>query len=202
MKYLDFENDESREIIERGDILAFPTETVFGLGIRWDDENAYEKLCTAKHRRFDKPISLMVGRKFPLDSIAYLDEGTIRVINKLLPGPLTLLLKAKTVPHQADLGTSTIGVRIPDKEDLLTFLDSFGYPLMVTSANISGEKPAYDSDECSKIFSSSPLIKGIVEGKCVSDIPSTVCLIREGNIRIVREGEITLDQIKEAYYGR
>ena len=202
MKHLSFADAESKEIIERGDILAFPTETVFGLGIRWDDENAYEKLCTVKHRRFDKPISLMVGRNFPLDSIACLDEGTMRVVDRLMPGPLTLLLKAKNVPYEADLGTTTIGVRIPASEELLSFLETFDHPLLVTSANISGEKPAYDSDECSEIFSSSPLIGGIVEGKCVSDIPSTVCLMRDGNIQIVREGQVTLDQIKEAYYGR
>ncbi len=201
MKHLNFDSKESKEIIERGDILAFPTETVFGLGVRWDDKEAYEKLCEVKNRRFDKPISLMVGRNFPLDSIAYLDEGTKRVVERLMPGPLTLLLKAKEVPYQADLGTGTIGIRIPAKEDLLSFLEQFPYPLSVTSANISGEKPAYDSQECEKIFYGSPHIRGIIGGKCVSDVPSTVCLIQDGNIQIVRQGEITLDQIKEAYHG-
>ena len=67
MKILSFEDKEAREIVEDGYVLALPTETVYGVGVRFDDEEAYERLCKAKNRRPEKAIAVMCSSSFPLD---------------------------------------------------------------------------------------------------------------------------------------
>lgn len=202
MKILNFNDSLAKEIIKSGNVLALPTETVYGLGIRWDDDKAYEKLCDAKKRRPSKAIAVMCGTKFNLDEWFYINENIRNVITMLLPGPLTILIKAKpNVPFQAHLGTGVVGLRIPAKEELLNFLDSFDFPLQVTSANMSGEPSTGNFEIVEKNFRNNNDIEGIIYGECTSSIPSTVVDLTCEKPKLVRQGEISLAKIEKIYFG-
>lgn len=199
MDVISFDDDRARRIIDEGNILALPTETVYGLGVRWDSMPAYEKLCAAKNRRPSKPIAIMCGRNFAIENWLEVTPSSRKVIEKSLPGPLTILLKAKkNVPFQAHLGTGIVGLRIPMKTDLLEFLDSLPYPLQVTSANISGFSATGDMDKVISDFDGSVDVKAIVKGECVSNIPTTVVDMTGDKPVLIRQGEILLDDIKKA----
>ena len=194
---------KTKEILDNGYILALPTETVYGLGIRWDDQSAYISLYQLKKRKPTKPIAVMCGTNFDFDHWFVISENIKRVMNTFLPGPLTILIKAKTgVPFQATLGTNIVGIRIPKKKDLLDFLNGLSYPLQVTSANLSGKDALSDYDDVKECFKNDSSLKGIIKGTCDSSIPTTVVDLSGKEPRLVRQGEIQFEEIKKAYYGR
>ncbi len=202
MKTLSFESGEAKEILEEGYVLALPTETVYGVGIRWDDEKAYQRLASCKKRNPEKPIAVMTGRKFDLSMYFEISPQAKKVMDRFLPGPLTCLVMAKkNAPWQTHLGTQVAGIRIPDKKELVDFLDSLPWPLQVTSANISGEPSTKEYDEVVKVFHDDPLVKGIIKGKCDSGTPTTVVSLIGEKPVMIRQGEITMEQIEETFFG-
>lgn len=200
METLLFQSEKAKKILEDEYVLALPTETVYGVGIRWDSKTAYERLISAKKRSPEKPIAVMTGTKFDLSKYFILSPQALNVINHLLPGPLTCLVKAKeNAPYQTHLGTYVAGIRIPDKKELVEFLDSLPWPLQVTSANISGQPSTKSFSEVEKIFQNDLNVQGIIEGECDSGTPtSVVSLIGEKPV-MIRQGEITLEEIEKYY---
>ena len=202
MKVLNYQDKEVVKILNDGFLLALPTETVYGLGVRWDSKKGYENLCLAKRRNPEKPIAVMCSKDFDLDKYFYINDNIRRVIDAFLPGPLTILVKAKeNTPFQTHLGTFIAGIRIPDKKELLDFLTDIKIPLQVTSANISGEKATGNYDEVVSTFKDCPLVKGIIKGSCDSSIPTTVVDLTSSNPIIIREGQITLEAIEKVFKG-
>lgn len=203
MERTDFEDSRLLSSLQEGKILALPTETVYGLGVFWDDERAYERLVQAKGRRPDKAIACMVEKDFDFDRYFLLDDGTRAVLRKFLPGPLTLLVQAKEgCPHQSHLGTGICGIRVPQKKELLSFLHAIQKPLQVTSANLSGHPALTRAEEVYETFRANKDIPFLVEGHCESSIPTTVVDLSHNEVRLIRQGEIPLDSIKETYYGK
>lgn len=201
MKKLTFKEEETRKILEDGYILAIPTETVYGIGVRWDDEKAYDRLCEAKHRRPTKPIAVMTSMDFDFEKYFVISEGAKRVMKKFLPGPLTVLVKAKdNAPYQTHLGTYIAGIRVPAKKELLEFLASLPFPLQVTSANMSGESSTPSYSDVLEIFKDTEAVRGIVEGSCESGTPTTVVDLTKDTPVVIREGDISLKQIETAFY--
>ena len=110
------------DILNANELLAFPTETVFGLGIKATSEENYLKLVKAKKRPSDKPFTLMCSKVEDFDKICEINELTQKIIKKFMPGPITLILKTKKdVPHFLDLGSGYVGVRIPDDKFILIY---------------------------------------------------------------------------------
>lgn len=201
MRILSFEDKEAGKIIEDGYVLALPTETVYGVGVRFDDEKAYERLCKAKNRRPDKAIAVMCSTTFPLENYFEIPEGAKRVMDKFLPGPLTCLVKAKeSAPYQTHLGTGIAGIRIPAKKELLSFLSSLPFALQVTSANISGEPATAEFSEVYETFKDKEEVKGIIKGTCQSGMPTTVVDLTKEKPIVIRQGDITIDEIEKAFY--
>lgn len=202
MDIIDFDDDRAITALKNHQVIALPTETVYGLGVYWDDEEAYEKLVSCKKRRPDKAIACMCAEDFDFDSFFVLNERIKRVMKNFLPGPLTILVKAKDkAPFQSHLGTGICGIRIPDKKELLAFLKKAGKPLQVTSANLSGEPPLHDYDKVYAKFQDDNRVSCLIQGECRSAIPTSVVDLTGEEIRLVRQGEIRLEQIKEIYYG-
>ena len=200
MKIVSFSSPSLLEDLQYGEVIAFPTETVYGLGINWDEPQAFLKLTSIKQRAINKPISIMCGKKFDLSKFFVIDDKTKRIIDKFLPGPLTILLKIrKNVPWQTHLGSGVVGVRIPDSEELLRFLDSNNKPLQVTSANIANEPALSDFSEVYKVFCNQPLISSIVKGECRSSIPTTIVSAIDGKLKLIRQGEIKFEYIYKIY---
>lgn len=201
MEILSFQSPEAKGIVKKGYVLALPTETVYGLGVAWDDKQAYERLCQAKNRRPDKPIAVMAGKNFDLIKYFEISPNAKKVMDHFLPGPLTCLVKAKAnAPEQTHLGTFVAGIRIPDKKELLDFLDSLGHPLQVTSANISGQPAQEDFNDVYATFENCPLVQGIIKGTCQSGTPTTVVDLTGEAPVIIRQGEITKEEIDKVFY--
>ncbi|MCY7345921.1 MAG: threonylcarbamoyl-AMP synthase [Pyrinomonadaceae bacterium] len=129
------------EFIERGGIVAFPTETVYGLGANVFDEKAIEKIFIAKNRPNDNPLIAHVGNLAQIESLAAeINETARKFIAAFFPAPLTLVLpKARRVPLIATANLETIGVRMPQSLFALEFLKACGTPLVAPSANLSGK---------------------------------------------------------------
>lgn len=177
-------------------VVAFPTETVMGLGVAYDDEIAYNRLNKIKRRPEDKPYSLMVQEPEQIEMFAVVDERSKKIIDAFLPGPLTMLMPVKNdVPFWVTHGGPTIGIRVSSHfitEELLSFV---GRPLLVPSANRSGEKPAMTSEEVKQIFGDE--LDYIVEGHAENGVPSTIIDVTGPEIKIIRKGSITLEMINE-----
>lgn len=189
-----------KKALENHGVIAFPTETVMGLGVFYDDFEAYNKLNKVKNRPEDKPYTMMLGDTKNIAKYAYVDDRANKIIDAFMPGSITVLLKAKAnVPGYVTHNTGIIGIRVPSLEDIQDMLNKVGKPLLVPSANKSGEKPAFNSEEVKNIFEDE--LDYIVEGKCIGGVPSTLVDLTNDNIKILREGPISLDMILKALGG-
>lgn len=187
----------AKEKLNNHHVIAFPTETVFGLGVYYDDEEAYNLLNKIKRRREDKPYTLMLHDINQINKYAYIDEKMIKALSKFMPGPLTVLLKSKeNVPGYVTHNTGIIGVRIPENKEALDLLRYLEKPLLVPSANRAGEKPAMNDEEIRQIFQDE--IKVIIPGKAIGGLPSTIIDLTGEEIKLIRQGPISLEDIKKA----
>lgn len=186
---------KAAESLKNHGVIAFPTETVMGLGVCYDDENAFNKLNKVKGRPEGKPYSLMLGNTKDIEKYAFVSENERKVINKFLPGPLTILLKKKELPHWVTLGSEYVGIRVPDLPIINETLNKLGKPILAPSANRSGEKPALTSKEVEEIFGNE--LDYIVPGEASNGLPSTIVIVDNG-VKVVRQGTITQEEIMEA----
>ena len=134
-------------------VVAFPTETVMGLGVYFDDEIAYAKLNKVKNRKPDKPYTLMLYNPYVISFYAEVDQRVTKLIEKFMPGPLTLLLKVKKgkVPDWVTHGTGVLGIRSPSNKKALDFLYHLEKPLLVPSANKADQPPCLSSRDVKTI---------------------------------------------------
>lgn len=188
------------KILKNGGLVAFPTETVYGLGCISNSEEAFNKLVNAKKRPPDKPFTLMCSTFTQVEEYIEITPKIQRIVDKFMPGPLTIVLKTKeNVPHYLDLGTGFIGVRIPKADFVLKMINEVGSPLLVPSANISSFPPAKTSLEVINYFKDN--IDGVVEentNHLSSNLPSTVVRIDKDKIVLLRLGAISVEELEEA----
>ncbi len=189
-----------KKALNKHGIIAFPTETVMGLGVFYDDFEAYEKLNKVKQRREDKPYTMMLGDPKKITKYAEVDHNARKLISAFMPGSVTLLLHAKeNVPSYVTHGTGVVGVRVPSLVDILDMLNQLGKPLLVPSANKAGEKPAFNSEEVKNIFGNE--IDYVVEGECVGGVASTIIDLTTPEVKIIREGPVTKEMINSVLGG-
>ena len=175
-------------------IVCFPTETVMGLGVFYDDKIAYDKLNIIKERKPGKPYTLMLDNPHHIPLYAEVTPRAQKVINAFMPGPLTIILKAKKdLPPWVSEGTGTVGIRCPNSEATVEMLKHVEKPLLAPSANRAGQPPCKNSKEVKKVFGDD--LDLIVKGKATSNISSTVVDLTSPNIKVIREGVITKEQI-------
>lgn len=189
--------EEALNALNHHQIIAFPTETVFGLGVFYDDEEAYNRLNAVKRRKESKPYTLMLSSVDEIKKYAEIDEKYLNICRKYMPGPVTLLLKCKdNVPAYVTHNTGVVGVRVPQNKEALDLLNFVKKPLLVPSANRADEKPAMSDEEVKVIFQDE--IKVIIPGQSVGGLPSTIIDLTGNELKIVRQGPITLEDIKKA----
>ena len=175
-------------------VIAFPTETVFGLGVFYDDQEAYELLNKIKNRHEDKPYTMMLSNKKEISKYANINQKYNAIIDKYMPGSLTILVNAKeNVPSYVTHNTGIIGIRIPSNKEALELLDFIKKPLLVPSANKADQKPALNESEVRNIFKDE--VKVVVPGNITSGQPSTIIDLTKEVMKIVRSGPISLEEI-------
>jgi L-threonylcarbamoyladenylate synthase len=186
-------------VIRGGGIAAVPTETFYGLCARYDDPAVLERLYTLKGRPRNRAIPLIIGDAAMLGLVAaVVTEPAQRLIGKLWPGPLTLLLDAREdLPQLITAGTGKVAVRVPGVSFALDLARFIGIPLTATSANVSGLPPAERAEEVIRHFGDGPDIV-IDGGKTPGGMPSTLVEIKGGRVAIVRPGKITEEEILRA----
>ena len=186
--------EEALKELNNHKVIAFPTETVFGLGVFYDDQEAYELLNKVKQRREDKPYTMMLASVNDVSKYAYINNKYQKLINKFMPGSLTILVKSKeSVPNYVTHNTGVIGIRIPSNKEALDLLDVVKKPLLVPSANKADQKPALNENEVKTIFKDE--IAVVVPGKISSGEPSTIIDLTGDEIKLVRKGPISLEEL-------
>ena len=132
---------EAAKIIQEGGLVAFPTETVYGLGANALDEEAVAKVYEAKGRPSDNPMIVHIARASDIGQLTPMLSSTIiALIDNFWPGPLTLVVKRKPgVPDRTTGGLDTVGVRMPDSKLALDLINYAGCPIAAPSANLSGK---------------------------------------------------------------
>lgn len=192
---LENQMNEICDVIQKGGIVAFPTETVYGVGVRFEDEKALDHLMEAKNRDYSKAITLMVANKADISQYAYVSEKAQKLIENFMPGMITLIFKKKeTVSEAMTNGKPTIGIRIPDSSFVLSLLEKVG-PMLVTSANLSNHPNTTSTAEVLKQLDGR--IDLVVDGKTSDNIASTVVDVSQDEIKILRAGKITKEDIEE-----
>lgn len=186
--------EEIADLLREGKLVAFPTDTVFGLACVYDNEVAIQAMKMAKERPDSKPFPLMVGSKEQISTIALVDDRCANIIEKWMPGALTLVMKKKeSVPAFVTNGEETIAVRMADDEFVLSLINTVGKPLLVTSANISNQPAATCDSEAQAQLNGR--IDGIVIGNSLGARASTIIDVTEDELVVLREGPISLDRI-------
>ena len=185
------------DALNHDEVIAFPTETVFGLGIVYDSMRAMERLKWAKQRPETKPFTLMVADVSWIEQFALTKESDWKVIQKFMPGALTLIFKRKEeVDARITNGYDTIGIRFPDDAFVLELIKKVGKPLLVPSANLSGMPAATSTQEV--LDQLDGRISYVVDGVCEAKEASTIISLVEETPVLIRQGKITLAEIEEA----
>ena len=139
---------KASKILQNGGLIAFPTETVYGLGVVFDNEQSYERLINVKRRPPEKPFTLMCGSLDDIKKYAYVNELAQKLIDAFMPGQFTIILKAKeNLPRWVVSKEGNVGIRISDDKFVQNLIIETGKPLLVPSANRSGESPCHTSNE-------------------------------------------------------
>lgn len=193
----DNDADEIAKIVEHGDLIVYPSETVYGIGANIFDEAAIKKLFMVKHRPFDMPLSVGVADKKMASSIAEIDENAEKLIDKFMPGPLTIIVKKKdNVPHMVTSNSHKVGIRIPDHPVAMKIIKRTG-PIVATSANLHSKPDAVRMEEAKEDLGDSVSVY-IDSGPCTLGKPSTIVWLMDGETEIIRQGAITKKQIEDA----
>ena len=178
------------EILNRGGVVAFPTDTV-----RYDLKEAILKMKEAKQRPETKPFPMMVSSKAQIERVAVTDARSQKLIDQWMPGALTLVFKKRPeIDELVTNGFPTIGIRMPDDDFVLEIINRVGVPLLVPSANLSGQPSCTTSEEVLKQLDGR--IDAVVLGESGASTASTVCDTTGDELKILRQGPIKLEDLE------
>lgn len=189
------------EQLQEGEVIAFPTDTVYGLGVVYHQVEALQRLKQAKGRLDEKPIPTMVSSFKQIADIAEVSTQAEALIQTFMPGAFTIILKKKaTLPAYLTNGFETIGIRMPDDAFVLALIQACDTPLLVTSANLS-DQPSGTTDE-EVLAQLDGRIDGIVLGKSGATQASTIVDVSDSCLRIIRSGVIEETKIRQVWEGK
>lgn len=196
--FLPEELEEAVSIIRSGGLVAFPTETVYGLGGNGLRKEAAEKIYAAKGRPSDNPLILHIGTMGQLDAVVrYVPETAKKLADAFWPGPLTMVFqKAACVPYETTGGLDTVAVRMPEHEGALAFLRAAQVPVAAPSANTSG-RPSPTLAQHVKDDLAGKIDMLIDGGPVGIGFESTIVDVTEETPVILRPGYITKDMLTE-----
>ena len=178
---------QATEVLNQGGVVVIPTDTVYGLAARPDFSEAVDRLYTIKGRELKKPIALLAANLADVERFGYPLVGRARELaEKYWPGALTMVIPAKDPTRPAE------GFRIPDHQETRALIAACGGVLRVTSANLSGQRPATDAPQAlADVGLSADYV--IDDGVSPGGVPSTVVrVLANGDVEVLRAGAIAL----------
>ena len=185
--------------LRRGDVVVYPTETLYGLGADSTSPHALAQLIALKGRRDGKPISVLVDGRDMLDAVAAsLTPMAERLIARFWPGPLTLVVAARaSVSEILTAGSGTIGVRWSSHPIATALVAGLGRPLTAPSANPTDAAPALSIEQARAYFGTR--VAAYVDGgRCAGGVGSTVVDVTDETPRVLREGAIAVAALRTA----
>lgn len=197
MKTLIYDKTNTKEVAEcllNGGVVSFPTDTVYGIGVVYDNLDALQRLKESKGRPENKPIPMMVGSLKQLNEVAYTNGQINRLTKTFMPGGFTVVLvKRECVSDVITNGFNTIAIRMPDDDFILEVIELAGKPLLVTSANLSGQPTGLHFEDVYNDFNGK--IDAIVKGECKGSVSSTIVDATNDILNILRSGPIDENEI-------
>ena len=188
--------DRAVAVLHDGGVIAFPTETYYGLAVDPFNPLALNHLFTLKQRDIAKPILTLVDDRESLSSLVHeIPILYLQLMERFWPGPLTLIFPARiNLPNLLTAGTATVGVRQSSHPFARQLLRAFGRPITATSANISGHDAAIDAHEVRAQFGNR--IDMVFDGgPAPGKTGSTIIGLEESKLKLIREGIIPYDEI-------
>ncbi len=199
--------EEAAWKVRNGQVIAYPTETVYGLGSIIFEEEPVMRIKQIKGIAANKPLSVLISNNRKEEMLSELIDGFLPVAQRLAkffwPGPLTIIHECKKeLPDFITGGTGYVGIRCSPYSFVNAFIDLVGHPIVSTSANITGQAPATNYTDVFSYFD------GMIDGVLICDdsisiehhasptnIPSTIVRVEHHNFEIVREGAIKKEDI-------
>ena len=189
---------EASEILRNGGLVAFPTETVYGLGGDATDKEASKKIYAAKGRPSDNPLIVHIAKFSQLEDISKdLPENAKKLADAFWPGPLTMVVnKNKVIPYETTGGLDTVAVRMPNNPVALALIEESGCMIAAPSANTSGRPSPTKASHVYEDLSGK--IEAILDGGSVDiGLESTIVDLTEDVVTILRPGYINMDMLRE-----
>lgn len=186
----------ARQCLEDSGIVAFPTETFYGLAVRYNDEPALGRLYAIKQRPEEKALPLLIGDMNMLEMLTpSVGPEAERIMARFWPGPVTLLFPAvRGLSALITAGTGKVGVRMPGQSFALELARFLDFPVTATSANISGSPPADDPTDVLRYFGAHDIML-IDGGKTPGGSASTIVDLTGDRIMVVRQGVVPENEI-------
>ena len=190
--------DRAAEVISGGGIIAFRTDTLYGLGADPFNREAVRRIKQLKGREENKPILIVISDYDRLHRfIDYVSPAFELLAKHFWPGALTLIGRASEgIPEEITAGTKSVGVRLPDDDRVRALVRNCGGALTATSANPSHAAPAGSAREVQKYFGDA-IDLVVDDGEVESDLPSTVVDVSGAEPRLIREGVIAWAEIQD-----
>jgi tRNA threonylcarbamoyl adenosine modification protein (Sua5/YciO/YrdC/YwlC family) len=182
------------QILTAGGILAYPTDTVYGLGCDIGNKQAIDRLYQLKGMPKDHPLAFICPDLSDIARYAVVENQVYRVLKRFLPGPYCFILQAtREVPKMMLTKQKTVGIRVPNHPIAIAIVRELGRPLISTTASRPGQDPLIDPWEIEQEFSGLDLV--IDAGDAGGTVPTTVVDLSQGDVRIVRVGAGPIDEL-------
>lgn len=190
--------NQAADVIKTGGIVAFPTETVYGLGANALDGEACKKIFAAKGRPQDNPLIVHVADFDISGYVKFIPNKARHLMEAFWPGPITIIMKkSNIIPDTVTAGLDSVGIRMPENRVARKLIEASGVPIAAPSANLSGKPSPTTIEHC--INDLTGRVDMIIGGdKCQVGLESTVVDTDGGKITILRPGAITKEMLEEA----
>lgn len=188
---------EAVKVLSYGGTVVYPTDTVYGLGANALEDLAIKKVFNIKQRHFVKPLPMLVRNLRWADELTYINPRNRKILEKVWPGKVTVILPKKDIVPDILTAGNPVGVRICALKFVNDLLKAFGYPLVSTSANLSGEEPTRDPEDIMALFEKASVRPTLIidAGILPKSEPSTVLDLTGDEPKILRVGPSRPDEL-------
>ena len=194
--------NNATRILKKGGVVVYPTDTLYGLGVNAFNEDAIIKIQKTKEQDRNKPISVIVKDLKMARKIACIDSKIEKILNKIWPGSITIVLRKKNIISDILTGNGeTVAIRIPDNEFILALMKKIDFPITATSANISGEKDLLKSKEIVAKFKFAKTKPDLFidNGDIKNPTASTIIDLTTTIPKIIRTGIVGKEKIRKFF---